>query len=809
MGAPNLGELSLVFQARTNEFQKALKEVQRTTKLTASQFKELEALDLKSATAALREVARASREVQNASEKTKKSQTELQSLGDKLGKSERTANQIMGVVSPFVDTATLGSLRDVTGLVGGLGEAFEKLTLGGAGIAGIFSSIGTALGTIMAPLGAVIAGLTGFLALVGSIKKLIDFIGTENKRAALSQEINAGGGLIDKYNAAYKKRYGKEAYPSGTRFDDAQSQQAVIGLAKELLSTGNTATKEFIELQQVLWNIKGLQFEIAEEGKSAWEKLLQLLPDSMRQTVIDITEAIKTGKEVILPSQKENPTEDFNDIASMNMSTLLADYGKWAEDQRKNLEELRNIEMPLQVQDVVDIFSSMAMLPPIPTADEVAQDLDAAQKNLKLMVGAVTELGSFRGDFQLKKPKFLEDKPRTTGSEVGEPVDEVVREFSLITRAFHKAGEHLNKELPTAVELITSRLSQVAMKIGGAFGAAVSNGVAMLTTAIAEEAPKIAQLANDAVQGFQSGGIWGAIIAVVARLLTFTKTFSGMLERAEKSLEPLIGMIDGIVGFIGPLDKGFHDLWQSVGGILANMAKLTSTFNPLTWALKALGWAFTKIADLVKEGYNWIISKLAKIVKSIPGIGKALSRELRDAKLKDEEVGLEAFGTALDDSTKKLKDFTGILNEATGFKYALRKYQSEDPTNGDSHDFNWNSGLAMMGLGQYGLMNTTQTNIPAATVSSGISLGQPGVLQQGMTQVSISNVQVNQPQNVEELIRSVMARIEFADAATQSANPAGNGGVPNRLTASTYAPMTTPNKTHATALSAIQNARKK
>lgn len=159
---------------------------------------------------------------------------------------------------------------------------------------------------------------------------------------------------------------------------------------------------------------------------------------------------------------------------------------------------------------------------------------------------------------------------------------------------------------------------------------------------------RVGEVINAAVQGFQAGGLWGALIAAVASLLTMTDGFGKLLGYLEATLgeiikifEPLIEAIAAFSNVMGPL-KPILDL---VGG-----------------ALKIVGTIILGVAIGVGEIWNWIVDTL-QLDKTWKIDNEANKKALADIWATDKHTAATAA------ATHELQKFTATLtNVPDGFK---------------------------------------------------------------------------------------------------------------------------------------------
>lgn len=185
----------------------------------------------------------------------------------------------------------------------------------------------------------------------------------------------------------------------------------------------------------------------------------------------------------------------------------------------------------------------------------------------------------------------------------------------------------------------TQGLKQAAKASIGQISGALQFGANMLMSKMGE----LGQVIQSGIQGFQSGGIWGAIIAVILELLSRFERFqeiidvgNGQLLKAMEDFKAGFGaLIDGfkrIMGGIGIIAEGVHAVLNPILMLIGDIfAKIAPIFVPIGQFLKGIGEALKPLFELHKRlslfGYivkiiAWIIGKvLGLVLASVAGMG--------------------------------------------------------------------------------------------------------------------------------------------------------------------------------------------
>ncbi len=140
---------------------------------------------------------------------------------------------------------------------------------------------------------------------------------------------------------------------------------------------------------------------------------------------------------------------------------------------------------------------------------------------------------------------------------------------------------------------------------------------------LASAAGNVGKVANAALDGFKSGGVWGAIIAIIAEILSMLKGvqkifgsmndfFGRWIEGLDKMLGPFLDTVMNFAEAIGSLIEIFHDLGHAsdvVGGLL---------------------WILSKVIDAVEIAILWVAKSFADALGGNNEINKAYAKAMLD-----------------------------------------------------------------------------------------------------------------------------------------------------------------------------------
>ena len=126
---------------------------------------------------------------------------------------------------------------------------------------------------------------------------------------------------------------------------------------------------------------------------------------------------------------------------------------------------------------------------------------------------------------------------------------------------------------------------------------------------------KVGELINAAVQGAQSGGVWGAIIAVIMEVVQETKAAMEFVGTAMNFVKTIAAMVE-------PLVKPVFDVFTDLLGVVMN------ALGPIIDALKPFADSFTSsIKNLmpVFVGIGRVLGALAPVIEVIGNLTNSLT----------------------------------------------------------------------------------------------------------------------------------------------------------------------------------------
>jgi hypothetical protein len=273
-----------------------------------------------------------------------------------------------------------------------------------------------------------------------------------------------------------------------------------------------------------------------------------------------------------------------------------------------------------------------------------------------------------------KKLKESFDNIDADISELGRNMDRRLK-FDYVSDAtvkdeFNKGIKDATKEYVAKLELATKRAASALefekaelpfMKrtmTGEQMGGMVKQGVMGLASG------RVGELAQAGAQGAQAGP-WGAVLAVAAKILSYTQHLKTLMEIGEGIITQIVGIFDEIAKPMTGLVQATKPITTAILGIVSSLFKVVNALSGVGTITKIITMAAQKIADAIKWLVNGILDAVAWIVDLIPGLDD-VAKEIRDAKM----------GAAAEEMKDAIEAFTGTLNAPQGFKDAYNRLQS-------------------------------------------------------------------------------------------------------------------------------------
>ncbi len=205
------------------------------------------------------------------------------------------------------------------------------------------------------------------------------------------------------------------------------------------------------------------------------------------------------------------------------------------------------------------------------------------------------------------------------------------------------------------------------------------------------------QVMHSAMQGFSSGGVWGAVVAVVAEILSRSESFRRIGDRLSQSIgklvefiDPIVAAFEPIIGAITSLSELIHDISYTMGGLGSVIEALGKVLGWVADGLQkviggvvgAFAWIMDKIGDLFKKlhlggaakNMHSAADNLRKSIKQTEGDADASATLLEPKTYEDTQSDLEGLGDAASNAAEQL------TNMPTGFRAELERFNASVPS---------------------------------------------------------------------------------------------------------------------------------
>lgn len=239
----------------------------------------------------------------------------------------------------------------------------------------------------------------------------------------------------------------------------------------------------------------------------------------------------------------------------------------------------------------------------------------------------------------------------------------------------------LNEDIESLDETMYTSLGQLGLALAqnGSFGGNVANGALQVVGQT-----NVGQVANSAMQGFEQGGIWGALISALVTLLSKCESFNDVLEEIDKVLEPIMPLLNAVCGVILRIVKASNTLAQNLSSVFDMFAyfinailEIVDEFEPviqtfveiLKFAITLITQVFTVLKPVLYL-IKTIVSAIGNLFKPIvEWLQKATATLEQSWKINEEKNKVE------EDQLAKLKKVNEQLENFVEAMRAEMEYQ--------------------------------------------------------------------------------------------------------------------------------------
>jgi hypothetical protein len=218
-----------------------------------------------------------------------------------------------------------------------------------------------------------------------------------------------------------------------------------------------------------------------------------------------------------------------------------------------------------------------------------------------------------------------------------------------------------------AVDTFGGNLVEGAIKATSDFASFIGRGALAIAQGLLPAMGEFGQVVQAGLQGFQSGGIFGAIIAVIIALISRLEAFKGIVEMLNQFLDFVIKALGPFLTTLVPLIGAFLTLVQSVLMIINALSFSNVAISMLT---KVFG-VLAKGINYLTQGIAWVVNMLFEFVADVMEFFGAedWAKSIRESKLDVGGVATEyseAFASAYEEPTRDIAGAAEDLDDSFG-----------------------------------------------------------------------------------------------------------------------------------------------
>lgn len=235
------------------------------------------------------------------------------------------------------------------------------------------------------------------------------------------------------------------------------------------------------------------------------------------------------------------------------------------------------------------------------------------------------------------------------------------------------AGERAHEEAS-----FSGRLRSVLDQVSGVLASSV--------TKVAGKMGAAGEVLNAGIEGFKSGGVWGAVIGVIVDVITKLEGFTKMMDsinaffgrwisQVSKATAPLF---DGIISFcedIGTLIETITEVtgsFEIIGGVLRGLALIIDTIE---LSFLYVGKGFLSLFGAKDQKLNDMITKLETDVKA--GFDTKVKMPALDAT----DNRIKKLGDTVQKTSDKFSEL--LTNMPSGYKVKGAQFRADGSTSGN------------------------------------------------------------------------------------------------------------------------------
>ncbi|NTX58756.1 hypothetical protein, partial [Myxococcus sp. CA039A] len=278
-----------------------------------------------------------------------------------------------------------------------------------------------------------------------------------------------------------------------------------------------------------------------------------------------------------------------------------------------------------------------------------ALNLEHFTEAIQALVAQLTGVTSSAGKARIRHPTdkaALESSAREEAARARElaklqeqAAEESHREFVASVRAEEAAGAAAFREVRRESEALADAANATMESARAAMESAREGIVNRLLGGLGQ----LGDLINAGLQGFQAGGAYGAIIAVVSELLMQSEGFKGVIEATNgiiqqvadalgtllEPLQPLLGaislVIDGLFSALTPVFEMMGNAIKPLAPLIALVGQLLEGLAPL---FEQMGKFFVMLMDPLGQLVGPVMKALFGVLKFVATVILAVARAI-------------------------------------------------------------------------------------------------------------------------------------------------------------------------------------
>lgn len=259
----------------------------------------------------------------------------------------------------------------------------------------------------------------------------------------------------------------------------------------------------------------------------------------------------------------------------------------------------------------------------------------------------------------------------------------------------------------------------------------IGNAMLGFGQTLLQQAGFAGQLVMAGIEGFKSGGPWGAIIAVIAQLLTHASAFQAQMQATDKMLYELAEAFNPLIETLNPLANLVIIAGRMIGMLLKPFAVLGVALKMIEPLLRivaevimAFTWITGKMVNAFIDSIKWLFDILGKLPGRLGRKFRKWSDQLEAAKVDTDEIERQMKETWQSDMTamgESVKAAGQSMTDAMGSAILEfnRQVKAGGGAVGGSLSKAWDDFLKSQGMYTY----DTLTNATDATAESMDGLG--------------------------------------------------------------------------------------